>query len=89
MEVQTTSAPKTFPHGIPPGGLQRRMPGDEEGAAGVGRLEVPIDELRFFHLKTEAEIARIRHLREEIQLPASALADPSFSTREKKETNTG
>lgn len=51
------------------------------------RLELPLDELSFHRLTTTAEIAQIMHLRGEIQLPAAALADPSFHTREKKETN--
>jgi hypothetical protein len=54
--------------------------------APASRLEVPIDELNFCHLQGAAEIARIVHLRQQIQLPASALADPAFRTREKKET---
>ena len=49
------------------------------------KKEVPVDELSFCHLKTAEEIARISHLREEIQLPPSVLADPSFRAREKKE----
>lgn len=55
----------------------------------VGRQEVPLDEVSFEHLKAVSDIAQILHLRGEIQLPASALADPSFHTREKKETNSG
>lgn len=50
------------------------------------RLEVPIHELSFVHLRATDEIGRIVHLRQQIQLPASALADPEFHTREKKET---
>ena len=53
-----------------------------------GRLELPLDELSFHRLTTTAEIAQILHLRGEIQLPSSALADPLFHTREKKETST-
>lgn len=53
------------------------------------RLEVPLQELGFRHLRSAAEISQIVHLRQEIQLPASALADPAFHTREKKETNSG
>jgi hypothetical protein len=47
--------------------------------------EVPVDDLIFCHLKTPEEIARISHLREEIQLPAGVTADPGFRAREKKE----
>jgi hypothetical protein len=54
-----------------------------------GRLELPLEELSFHRLTTPAEISQILHLRGEIQLPATALADPSFHTREKKETSTG
>lgn len=50
------------------------------------RLEVPISELSFAHLRATDEIARIVHLRQQIQLPAATLADPDFHTREKKET---
>lgn len=49
-------------------------------------LEVPINELCFAHLRATDEIARIVHLRQQIQLPAATLADPAFHTREKKET---
>jgi hypothetical protein len=51
------------------------------------RLEVPLSELTFRHLKTADEIAGIVHLRKEIQLVAASGADPSFVAREKKETN--
>lgn len=54
-----------------------------------GRIELPLDELSFHRLRTPAEIGQILHLRSEINLPAAALADPSFHTREKKETNMG
>lgn len=54
-----------------------------------GRLELPLDELSFHRLTTPAQIGQILHLRGEINLPAAALADPSFRTREKKETNMG
>jgi hypothetical protein len=55
----------------------------------AGRLEVPVDKLSFCHLRTPAEIARIRHLRSEIALPEAVLADPGFHAREKKETSRG
>lgn len=51
------------------------------------RLEVPLAELTFRHLKTADEIAGIVHLRKEIQLVAASGADPGFVAREKKETN--
>ncbi len=50
------------------------------------RLEVPLAELTFRHLQTDAEIASIVHLRREIQLVAASGADPAFVAREKKET---
>jgi hypothetical protein len=43
-------------------------------------------EVGFRQLLGPAEIARVLHLRSEIQLPTSALTDPGFATREKKET---
>ena len=66
-------------------------PGDDPVPAGKfdSRLDLPLDELSFYRLCNVEEIARIQHLRGEIQLPAAALADPSFHTREKKETSTG
>jgi hypothetical protein len=54
--------------------------------AEAGRIEVPLDELGFFHLRSASEIAEIQHLRSVIALPAAALSDPDFHTREKKET---
>lgn len=53
----------------------------------AARLEVPVEELGFCHLQTPADIASIRHLRSEIQLPEAVLADPGFDAREKKETS--
>jgi hypothetical protein len=53
----------------------------------AGRLEVPVDELGFCCLQTPAQIARITHLRREIQLPEAVISDPCFGAREKKETN--
>jgi hypothetical protein len=50
------------------------------------RLEVPLAELTFRHLKSTDEIASIAHLRKEIQLVAAGVADPAFVAREKKET---
>lgn len=56
-------------------------------------LEPPVStdvqphEVSFRRLKGPQEIARILHLREEIRLSASTLADAGFRTREKKETN--
>jgi hypothetical protein len=80
-----------FPATLPP----QLVPVSRERAEALpdgkvdGRLELPLEELSFHRLTTPAEIAQILHLRGEIQLPAAALADPSFHTREKKETSTG
>lgn len=64
---------------------------DESWSVGKvdGRLELPLEELSFHRLTTPAQIDQILHLRGELTLPAAALADPSFHTREKKETSTG
>jgi hypothetical protein len=51
----------------------------------IGRKEVPLDELGFFRLTAPSDIAEIQHLRAGLALPASALADPDFQAREKKE----
>lgn len=48
--------------------------------------DVQPHEVNFRRLRGSAEIAGILHLRQEIQLPASALTDTGFATREKKET---
>lgn len=59
-----------------------------EPAAPAGSRELPVDELQIRPLRGAEEIARVIHLRNEISLPAAALADPEFRTREKKETST-
>ena len=48
--------------------------------------DVQPHEVNFRRLRGQVEITRILHLRREIQLPASALADTGFAAREKKET---
>jgi hypothetical protein len=48
--------------------------------------DVQPHEVGFRQLRGAHEIARILHLRNEIALPASALGDAGFGTREKKET---
>ena len=53
-----------------------------------GSRELPLDELEIRALRGADEIARVIHLRSEINLPATALADPAFAAREKKETST-
>jgi hypothetical protein len=57
--------------------------------AEVGRKEVALDELSFFRLTAPSDIAEIHHLRAELQLPASVLADADFQALEKKETRSG
>lgn len=54
----------------------------------AGSRELPLDELEIQHLRGMDEIAQVVHLRSEINLPAAALADPAFISREKKETST-
>jgi len=49
-------------------------------------LDVQADEVEFQQLLGRHDIGQILHLREELRLPASALGDSSFMTREKKET---
>ena len=49
--------------------------------------EVQPHEVTFRRLRGAHEIARILHLREEIALPLTALADAGFAAREKKEMN--
>ncbi|HEY8359723.1 MAG TPA: hypothetical protein VIL30_19900 [Ramlibacter sp.] len=49
-------------------------------------LDVQPHEVVFRQLRGRREIGEILHLRDEIKLPASALGDAAFATREKKET---
>ncbi|HEY0823697.1 MAG TPA: hypothetical protein VGD76_07915 [Ramlibacter sp.] len=49
--------------------------------------ELQPHEVGFTRLRGAREIARVLHLREQIALPASAVDDPGFHTREKKETS--
>jgi len=57
-----------------------------EEAAGPVATEVQAHEVNFRRLRGAREIARVLPLRQEIALPASALGDPAFAAREKKET---
>lgn len=43
-------------------------------------------EVGFRRLRGPREIGRVRHLRNQIRLPASAVNDSEFTAREKKET---
>jgi hypothetical protein len=56
-------------------------------AALQGRRPFSIDDLVLRHLRTPAEIARVLHLRDEIDLSVHAAAGPHFATLEKKETS--
>jgi hypothetical protein len=47
--------------------------------------EIQPDEVRFRRLRGAHEIHHIQHLRDQIALPAAALADAGFALREKKE----
>lgn len=59
---------------------------DDLSAYAPPSTDVQPHEVNFRRLRGAQEIARILHLRQEIQLPSSALADASFALREKKET---
>jgi hypothetical protein len=48
-------------------------------------IELQPQDVAFRRLRG-SQISRVTHLRSEIQLPASALEDPGFAAREKKET---
>ena len=86
-EAFLASLPVPGPRAGPSGHFPNSLVAD--AAAPVEREEISIDALRFRHLRTSTEIDCIKHLREKIQLPASALADPGFQTGEKKETSRG
>jgi hypothetical protein len=58
------------------------------GPPAGSRDELPVAELNLRRLVTAREISRIHYLRDEIDLPASALRDPAFRSLEKKETRT-
>jgi hypothetical protein len=51
--------------------------------------DVVLDEVGFVPLHAADEIQAIQKMRAEIQLPGTAMADPGFHTREKKETGRG
>jgi hypothetical protein len=59
---------------------------DELSAYAPPTTDVQPHEVNFRRLRGAHEIARILHLRKEIALPTSALADAGFAQREKKET---
>ena len=83
-----TAASALFSPALAPSVLSQ--PGERDELAPAARidtrLDVPLSELSFRHLKTADEISGVAHLRKEIQLVASGVADPTFVAREKKET---
>ena len=52
-------------------------------------FDVPLAEIDFRRVRGADEFHAVHQLRAEIQLPGSAMADPGFRTREKKETTRG
>lgn len=59
---------------------------DDLSAYAPPSTDVQPHEVNFRRLRGHQEIASVLHLRNEIALPASALGDAGFATREKKET---
>jgi hypothetical protein len=51
--------------------------------------ELQPHEVGFRRLRGHREIAGVQHLRQQIALPASAVGDAGFVSREKKETKSG
>jgi hypothetical protein len=58
-------------------------------AALQARRAFAIDDLVLRHLSSPGEIARVLHLREEIDLSVHAAAGPHFAALEKKEKSVG
>lgn len=52
-------------------------------------FDVRLDEVQFQRLRAADEMHSIQKMRAEIQLPGTAMADPGFFSREKKETGRG
>lgn len=65
-------------------GISAAVPFDDVSYAAALSDDVQPHEVSFRRLKG-AEISQVLHLRNEIALPPSALADAGFITREKKE----
>jgi hypothetical protein len=51
--------------------------------------DVQLDEVQFHRVRAADEVHAIQKMRAEIQLPGTAMADPGFFSREKKETGRG
>jgi hypothetical protein len=49
--------------------------------------DLQAEDIDFIRLRGPRDIARVQHLRRQIALPASAVGDPGFASREKKETS--
>jgi hypothetical protein len=58
----------------------------DEPATACVATELQPHEIHFRRLRGPREIARVVPLRQQIALPATALGDPGFAVREKKET---
>lgn len=80
MSNMAVAGRPAVPESIPAGRLPAAVP--------AAACEIAIDELEIRRLQHPGEIAQVSHLRQAIQLPAAALADPGFASREKKETST-
>ena len=52
----------------------------------VPSMDVQPHEVNFRRLRGHREIAHVVPLRQQIALPVTAVGDPAFATREKKET---
>lgn len=65
------------------------VPPPPMGEPPVASTDIQPNEVGFRRLRGQHEIGRILHLRNEIQLPTSALNDAGFAMREKKETRWG
>lgn len=65
------------------------LPGRVPAPRARRSYEVRPDEVEFRRVRASDELAAIQRMRAEIQLPGTAVADPRFQTREKKETGRG
>jgi hypothetical protein len=67
-----------------------RVPGDFAAHPLPERsYDVVLDEVEFRRLHDAGDMHAIQKMRAEIQLPGTAVADPGFISREKKETGRG
>src|SRR3954462_7383384 len=56
---------------------------------GPRSYDVQLDEVQFHRIRAADEVHAIQKKRAEIQLPGTAMGDPGFFAREKKETGRG